>query len=104
MDELIKQNKIYFPPNGGIPRYKRYLNEMGGVISKTILNYEIAGQTDENQKILNSIIGLNQDKSQKFQYPKGTKLIKYLINLCPKKDNQIILDFFAGSGTTGQAV
>ena len=104
MYELISQNRIYFPANGGIPRFKRYLNEMGGIISKTILNYELVGQTDENQKILDSILGLNENKERKFLYPKGTRLIKYLINLCPKKDNQNILDFFAGSGTTGQAV
>ena len=32
--------------------------------------------------------------------PKPVDVIKFLINLCPKKDNQIIMDFFAGSGTT----
>jgi adenine-specific DNA-methyltransferase len=31
-------------------------------------------------------------------------LIKQLIKLIPKNDNLVVLDFFAGSGTTGQAV
>jgi len=40
-----------------------------------------------------------------FEYPKPVSLIKYLINFKPEiKDNAIILDFFAGSGTTAQAV
>lgn len=40
-----------------------------------------------------------------FDYPKPVSLIKYLINFKPQlKDNSIILDFFAGSGTTAQAV
>ena len=39
----------------------------------------------------------------KFSMPKPVKLIKYLINL-NLKNNITILDFFAGSGTTGQAV
>ena len=104
MKELIADNRIYFPQNGDVPGLKRYLNEVSGVISKTILLHEIVGHTDENQKILDSILGLNDDNERKFLYPKGTKLIKYLINLCPKKNNQIIMDFFAGSGTTGQAV
>ena len=39
----------------------------------------------------------------KFSNPKPYQLIEYLINLIDKKD-AIILDFFAGSGTTGQAV
>ena len=38
-----------------------------------------------------------------FDYPKPVSLLKYLINFCCEKDD-LILDFFAGSGTTGQAV
>ncbi|MEA4333907.1 site-specific DNA-methyltransferase [Mycoplasma sp. 1232] len=38
-----------------------------------------------------------------FNYPKPTSLIEYLIKLHPNK-NARILDFFAGSGTTGHAV
>ena len=105
MNNKIKNNEIYFPkkPNG-IPQLKRYLRDVEGVISATILPYTLVGHTDENQKILDSIIDFTEKGNRKFNYPKGTKLIKYLINLCPKKDHQIILDFFAGSGTTGQAV
>ncbi len=41
----------------------------------------------------------------KFSYPKNTPLIKTLIKMVAKDNkNAIILDFFAGSGTTGQAV
>lgn len=40
---------------------------------------------------------------RKFDYPKPTTFVKQLIKIFPKKDG-IILDFFAGSGTTGQAV
>ena len=44
------------------------------------------------------------DKLQlKFDFPKPTSLIKLLISFVSKK-NHVILDFFAGSGTTGQAV
>ena len=38
-----------------------------------------------------------------FDYPKPVKLIKILIEACTESDD-LILDFFAGSGTTGQAV
>lgn len=41
--------------------------------------------------------------SNVFNYAKPKEFIKFLINLYPKKD-AVILDFFAGSGTTGQAV
>lgn len=46
-----------------------------------------------------SLINLDSN----FDYPKPTSLIKQLINTLNKKDI-VILDFFAGSGTTGQAV
>lgn len=39
-----------------------------------------------------------------FDYAKPVSLIKYLIKLIPNNKNAIVLDFFAGSGTTGQAV
>ncbi|RMA79026.1 LOW QUALITY PROTEIN: adenine-specific DNA-methyltransferase [Metamycoplasma subdolum] len=42
-------------------------------------------------------------KQSNFEYPKPVNLIKQLIACCPNK-NARILDFFAGSGTTGHAV
>lgn len=42
-------------------------------------------------------------KNKAFDYPKPTSLIKYLVDLIDNPDS-IILDFFAGSGTTGHAV
>src|SRR5690554_4520000 len=43
------------------------------------------------------------DNQKVFDYPKPVSLIKYLINFLVN-DDEIILDFFAGSGTTGHAV
>ena len=39
-----------------------------------------------------------------FDFAKPTELIKYLISIVDMNDNDIILDFFAGSGTTSHAV
>ena len=40
-----------------------------------------------------------------FDYPKPVSLIKYLLNFKPElKENSLLLDFFAGTGTTAQAV
>ena len=49
-------------------------------------------------KELQEILGDNQ-----FSHPKPVELIEWCVNLVPKKD-ALVLDFFAGSGTTGQAV
>lgn len=48
--------------------------------------------------ILNEILG-----EKKFDYPKSVDMLKWVISKCTKED-AIVLDFFAGSGTTGQAV
>lgn len=60
--------------------------------STLIINDEIGGAT------LKNILG-----TDKFSYPKPLTLIKYLLNTVCKHD-AIIVDFFAGSGTTGHAV
>lgn len=52
--------------------------------------------TEEAGRYLESMFG-----KKVFDYPKPVDLIKYLLNF---KNNDIILDFFAGSGTTAQAV
>ena len=53
--------------------------------------------TKELKKIFNTKV---------FNNPKSTKLLKYLINIsgCLKNEQQVFLDFFAGSGTTAHAV
>lgn len=56
---------------------------------------------NKGKKDLESII---QDANGIFKNPKPVSLISALIDLVCTKDNAIILDFFAGSGTTGQAV
>lgn len=50
-------------------------------------------------KILDSILG-----EKKFNFPKSVHLIEDILKLITRKNNSIILDFFAGSGTTGHAV
>lgn len=49
-------------------------------------------------QVLNEILG-----EKKFDYPKSVDMIKWVVSKCAKKD-ALVLDFFAGSGTTGQAV
>lgn len=57
-------------------------------------------------KYLSKSIGINQKNNDDtiFTYPKPITLIKYLINMVDLNTHDIVLDFFAGSGTTGCAV
>lgn len=98
MKELIDDNRIY--SEGEMIRKKAFLSESKqGVTPISLLLKEKVGisqnGTEELRKLFNN--------ENIFSYPKPTKLIKYLINLSKNK-NALVLDFFAGSGTTGQAV
>ncbi|WP_081605288.1 site-specific DNA-methyltransferase, partial [Mesomycoplasma flocculare] len=62
-------------------------------------NLESDIYTSEGARELHSILN-----SKEFDYPKPVRLIKYLIKMLSSKKNIRVLDFFAGSGTTGQAV
>lgn len=99
MYELIKEGRIYLPDDENKrPAYKRYLSEVPGIISKTILPYELVGHTQSSKQYLDKLIGINI-----FDYPKPVELIKYISYLICDKDS-IILDFFSGSSTTADAV
>lgn len=69
---------------------------------KTLLNYDnyLIGTNEDGNEELFQVIGNND-----FDFPKPVSLIKALINATTKpKDDALILDFFAGTGTTGVAV
>src|SRR5690606_32090514 len=60
------------------------------------------GNIDTNETSSSQLIDLFGQKV--FDFPKPTSLIKYLINFFPENSDDIILDFFAGSGTTAHSV
>jgi len=94
MRELLSTNQIHFGKDETtVPRFKRYLDTVEMEVPKSVINNNDDG-TRELQSILNET---------SFSYPKPTSLIKYLIQVT-NNPNAIVLDFFAGSGTTGHAV
>lgn len=98
--KLLEAGRIWFGKNNDSqPNTIRYLSEVEGVVPWTWWNNEEVGHTDEAKKELYSIIG----KTSKFETPKPTRLIKQILKIASQKDS-LVLDFFAGSGTTGQAV
>ena len=98
MDFLIQDNRIYFPKNGdGVPRLKTFENEEKEYYMTSILT-GFGTSSSAKDEILN-IFG---DRAI-FDTPKPVKLIKEIIRVSTNK-NSYVLDFFAGSGTTGQAV
>ena len=98
--KLREDNRLWFGMDGGnIPSQKRYLSEVKqGISQSTFLDYSEVGHSDEANKELKNILG-----GKYFDYPKPTRLLQRLLHL-GTKDNDLILDFFAGSGTTAHAV
>jgi len=110
--ELVKDNRIHFPNDGkGVPCFKRFLSDVqDGMTPKTLWKHTEVGHTQEGAKETKKLF----DDKAYFDYPKPIRLMKRILHLGTQiKDENgkttqdkdcIILDFFAGSGTTGQAV
>jgi adenine-specific DNA-methyltransferase len=100
LEELIKDNRVWFGPRGdSVPSIKRFLTEVRqGITPLTIWKYTEVGHNQTATQNLKDILG-----SINFDNPKPSTLIRRLVEIA-SCENTIILDFFAGSGTTGQAV
>ena len=83
---------------GGIAR-KTYLSNVGGKLPTNLWLYADVGHTDEAKK---EIMAVFESKAP-FSTPKPTRLIERILQIA-SNDDSLILDFFAGSGTTGNAV
>lgn len=97
----VAENKLYWGIDGKntFPRIKQYLSEAKGLVPIDIWFQKEVGTTDDGGKILANIFG----EKAIFETPKPTKLIEKMINILCNNDD-IILDSFAGSGTTAHAV
>ena len=92
--------KFYFTKNGyGGIRRKTYLDSVGGQPPTNLWQYADVGHTDEAAKTLKAIF----EGSATFDTPKPPRLIERVLQIAGDKDT-LILDSFAGSGTTAHAV
>jgi adenine-specific DNA-methyltransferase len=100
--ELIRDNRIWFGEKGdNVPAPKIYLNEVKqGITPTTWWDHKEAGHNQDSMRELREMFG-----EAIFENPKPVKLLKRILHLSTRDNsNDIILDFFAGSGTTAQAV
>ncbi|MBV6474328.1 MAG: hypothetical protein JPMHGGIA_02633 [Saprospiraceae bacterium] len=98
--QMLAENRFYFGKDGnGKPQLKRYLSEVNdGVVPQTIWKYDEVSHNQEGKKELNKIIEGNV-----FDSPKPYQLIQRVLQIAANP-NDIILDSFAGSGSTAHAV
>jgi adenine-specific DNA-methyltransferase len=104
LKELDADGRIWWGPKGqGVPRLKRFLSEVKqGVVPQTIWSYEQAGHTQDAKKELVSLMDF-EDTSDVFITPKPVKLLQRILQVASDRDS-VVLDSFAGSGTTAHAV
>lgn len=103
MTQLIEDNRIYWGSDGqGAPQLKRFLSEVQqGTVPTTWWSHEFAGHNDEARKEIRLLFGT----TAVFDTPKPTRLLRRLLQVCTSNNEEdIVLDFFAGSGTTAHAV
>lgn len=99
LQELYELGELYFNSNGGIDK-KTYLSEVkDGITVGSLWSYEDVGHTHSNNEELADLLGKGI-----FDNPKGSRLIKRILIVSNTQDSDLIVDFFAGSGTTGDAV
>ena len=98
--KLLSQGRIYFGKDGkSQPNTIRYLSEVEGFIPWTWWTHEEVGHTDEAKKEIQSIFGTQTA----FDTPKPTRISERILQIATNPGD-LILDSFAGSGTTGHAV
>lgn len=100
---LRKDNRIIFPKkDGGLPRkkYFRQEREEEGQSAINWWSHEQFGHNQEATAMLEEIFG----GERTFDNPKPVRLIQAIIRLGFIKDRDIVLDSFAGTGTTAHAV
>jgi len=97
LKELIADNRIWFGTNGSnVPSLKRFLSDVqDGIVTKTIWQRSDVG---DNQEAKREVIALNSKDI--FDTPKPERLIQRILHLATNPGD-IVLDSFAGSGTTG---
>ena len=95
--EYVADNRIWFGENGDlVPAPKRFLSEVkNSMTPMTIWKYTEVGHSQDAMRALRDLFG----GKVLFSYPKSVPLIERVVRLYSQTDS-IVLDFFAGSGTT----
>ena len=88
---------MYFGKKGdAVPSRIQYLRDIEGVVPWTWWPHEEVGHTDESKREIQVLFG----KSDTFDTPKPERLINRILEIASGVGD-LVLDSFAGSGTTG---
>jgi adenine-specific DNA-methyltransferase len=100
---LVSDNRIWFGKAGDAqPNLKRFLRELDeGVKARTIWSHKDVGSNDTASREIKSLLKVEESP---FSFPKPTSLISRIVELGGNSPDAIVMDFFAGSGSTAHAV
>jgi adenine-specific DNA-methyltransferase len=100
-DEWFEEGRIWFGASGdGRPMLKKYLSQIDeGLTPSTWWPHEEYGSNKEASLELKALFG----GEAPFDTPKPTKLLQRIVEFATDSDS-LVLDFFSGSGTAGEAV
>ena len=103
-EKNLSEGRVWWGGSGkGKPRIKKYLSEVSdGIVPVTWWPREFAGDNQDARREFRSLFDSDVE-SLDFSTPKPTRLIRRILEIAADKDS-LILDSFAGSGTTGHAV
>jgi DNA modification methylase len=99
--ELDEDNRIWWGDDGdNVPRIKRFLSEVQqGLIPQTVWDYDEVGHTQEAKQEVLRILGSTDAPIT----PKPVALLRRIVHIA-SNPGDLVLDSFAGTGTTGHAV
>src|ERR1700733_11990193 len=94
---LLAEGRMYFGKDGNaVPSRIQYLKDIDGIVPWTWWPHEEVGHTDEAKREIQSLFG----KSDAFDTPKPERLVHRILTIA-SNPGDLVLDSFAGSGTTG---
>ncbi len=101
-EDNVRNNRVWWglEQENEVPRYKRFLSEVRGVVQGTWWPYNEVGHSDQAKKEIKQIFS---DRDNPFDTPKPVELLARILRLATDEQS-IVLDSFAGSGTTAHAV
>jgi len=104
--DLDKDKRIWWGESeDGVPRLKRFISEVkSGVVPQTLWKYEDVGHTQEAKEELLKYVDFENSENI-LNSVKPTRLLRNVVRIGTSSDSEdLVMDFFAGSGPTGHAV
>ena len=97
-EKNMAENRVWWGKDGRnkVPAYKRFLSDVGDLVPRTIWKYDEVGHNQDGIRQLRALM-----PQTGFTSPKPVGLLERVVQV---GKGDLVLDYFAGSGTTAHAV